>query len=102
MIKILFLIIGLLALSIPAQAHSGRLDSQGGHRVNKEWTYEGQYIEIENNQPHLEKGKITFKPGDYHYHCRPSANKIDLTTYRDGIYIPAELKEVIVVVGEEE
>jgi hypothetical protein len=94
MSKKLFLLFCFISLTTLSFAHSGRLDGQGGHRVNKEWFYDGQYIEIENNIPHLEKGSLLFKQGDYHYHCKPSANKIDLNTYRDGIYLPMPVKEI--------
>lgn len=86
--KKLFLTLSFLILPYLAFSHSGRLDGKGGHKVNKEWSYDGEYLEIENNIPHLEKGMITFKDGDYHYHCKPSVNKIDFNTYRDGIYLP--------------
>ncbi len=92
--KILFFLVGFLFLTTSVFAHSGRLDGQGGHRVNKEWTYEGQYIEIKNNQPELKEGKITFNSGDYHFHCKPSENKINVITYRDGIYLPMQIKDI--------
>lgn len=90
------LVLTLLAVIFPSLvfAHSGKLDGSGGHRINKEWVYDGEYIEIENNLPHLEKGSLVFKTGDYHYHIKPSANKIDLTTYRDGIYLPVRTEEI--------
>jgi hypothetical protein len=94
MYKKFILFIGFMLLTTHLYAHSGRLDSVGGHRVNTEWVYEGQYIEIKNNIPELKKEKILFKQGDYHFHCRPSANKIDLTHYRDGVYLPIPEKEV--------
>ena len=96
--KKLFLIIALLFSTTPSFAHSGRLDGSGGHRVNKEWIYKGQYLEIKDNTPEIKEGKIIFNLGDYHFHCKPANNKIDLTTYRNGIYIPVlynETKEVI-------
>ena len=83
-----------LSLTISAFAHSGRLDGSGGHRVNKKWIYEGKYIEIKDNQAELKEGKIIFSKGNYHYHCKPSTNKINLDTYRDGVYIPAESKSI--------
>jgi hypothetical protein len=92
----LFFLVGFLLFTISAYAHSGRLDGYGGHKVNKEWVYDGQYIEIEKNIPYLERGTIIFKAGDYHFHCKPSLNKIDLTTYRDGIYLPVSDREEVV------
>lgn len=94
MFKKIFIVITSFLISQSVLAHQGRLDGSGGHRVNKEWVYEGQYILIKDNQAELKEGKIIFKAGDYHYHCKPSANKIDITTYREGIYIPAIEKEV--------
>lgn len=90
----LFFLIGFLFLTTSLFAHSGRLDGTGGHRVNKEWIYDGQYIEIENNIPHLKKGLLIFEEGSYHFHCKPSGNKINLNTYRDGIYLPVPEKEI--------
>ena len=81
------IIVWLFVLVLSAFAHPGRLDGQGGHRTNNQWLYDGEYIEIENNIPYLEKGTLIFEPGGYHFHCKPSTNKIDLFTYRDGIYL---------------
>lgn len=94
--KKLFIALCLVFIVSPLYAHSGRLDNKGGHKVNKEWIYEGRYIEIKNNQAELKDGKIVFKKGDYHFHSKPSLNKIKYDVYRDGIYLPVkEPKEVI-------
>lgn len=75
----------IFCLSIPCYAHSGRLDGSGGHRVNKEYVYEGRYIEIKDKQMEYKVGKIIFEKGDYHYHVKPSANG-----FKNGIYIPVQ------------
>ena len=80
--KILSLIILLLFPSL-VFAHSGRLDGSGGHRVNKPYEYDGRYIVVKDGIKYYQVGKILFKEGDYHFHCRP-----DLNGFKDGIYIP--------------
>ena len=93
--KKLFIVLCLIFITSPLYAHSGRLDWKGGHKVNKEWVYEGKYIEIKDNKPEI-KENMTFKKGDYHFHCKPSLNKINLDTFRDGIYLPVkDTNEVI-------
>ena len=83
--KILFSIFVSLFLVSNVFAHSGKLDKYGGHKVTKQYTYEGRYIVIKKGIKHYESGKIVFKAGGYHYHVHPRANG-----YRDGIYIPVK------------
>jgi hypothetical protein len=92
--KRLFLLMSFLLIPILSFAHSGRLDGNGGHRVNKDWIYDGRWLEIKNNYPELKDGVIKFKKGDYHYHCKPSLNKLNSSLHRDGIYIPSNKKEI--------
>lgn len=93
--KKLFTVLCLIFMVTPCYAHSGKLDNTGGHKVNKEWIYEGKYIEIVDNYPIMWDGGKVFKEGDYHFHCKPSANRIDFSTYRDGIYIPVKDKSEV-------
>lgn len=87
--KKLILCFAMLLITLPAFAHSGRLDGSGGHRVNKEWTYEGRYVVVKESKKHYEVGKVIFEEGNYHFHIQPKFNG-----YKDGIYIPVEDKEI--------
>src|SRR3990167_1088195 len=87
-----FLIIMFIAM--PCFAHSGRLDGNGGHKVNKKWEYNGRYIVVKNNLKYYQTGKIFFDKGNYHYHCQPSVNG-----FKDGIYLPSANKDLSKVIS---
>jgi hypothetical protein len=87
--KFLFVFLCLFFTTTSSQAHSGRIDGSGGHRVNKEFVYEGRFIVINDGNKYYEFGKVVFGEGDYHFHVKPLKNG-----YLDGIYIPAKDKEV--------
>ena len=81
-----FLIVGLI-LFFPSLcfAHPGRIDGNGGHRVNKPYSYDARYIEIIDGKTHYKDGIVKFKKGDYHFHVHPGKNG-----RQDGIYVPAK------------
>lgn len=84
-------LIAVLFLSLPSLcfAHSGRIDGNGGHRVNKPYSYDGRYIEIIDGRTHYKDDTVKFRKGDYHFHVHPEKNG-----RKDGIYIPAKDNEV--------
>ena len=91
MFKKFIIVLTFLFVCSPLYAHSGRLDNNGGHNVNKEWTYNGRYIVVKNKIKYYQTGEILFKKGDYHFHCKPSRNG-----FIDGIYLPVkDIQEVI-------
>ena len=81
-----FIVLVLMMLLVtPCYAHSGRLDGNGGHRVNKPYEYTGVYYVIKDGEKQVKKGTLYFKEGEYHYHVQPTLNG-----YKDGIYIPVQ------------
>ncbi len=90
-----------LSFSSLSFAHSGRIDGNGGHRVNKPHVYDGRYIEIINGKTFYKDKVIKLRKDDYHFHVHPDKNG-----RKDGIYIPVnddKVKEVttddIVITG---
>jgi len=84
--KIIIIFSILILWSYPSFAHSGRIDSNGGHRVNKEWKYkQGKFLVMNKGNKYYEYAELLFSSGDYHFHVHPRANG-----YLDGIYLPSD------------
>lgn len=88
--KFLITILCLFGIQSAAYCHSGRIDSNGGHRVNKEKSYAGVYIIVTNGSPMVREGRVDFNPGDYHYHVHPRTNG-----FLEGTYIASGAKNSV-------
>ncbi|HDN59677.1 MAG TPA: hypothetical protein ENF20_06945 [Candidatus Marinimicrobia bacterium] len=82
----IILILLFLSITSISFAHSGRLDSNGGHRVNKKWVYEGKYLAIVNGVRTAREGKVAFFPGGYHHHVHPNY----VPHVKNGIFLPVD------------
>lgn len=89
MVKKIFLVGLFILFTMNVYAHSGRLDGTGGHRVNKEWLYQGKYIVAKDGIKHIQSGELIFNNGDYHFHCKPNRNG-----FINGFYIPIDDKDI--------
>lgn len=85
----IIILLGLI-FCLSVSAHSGRLDGQGGHRVNKKWEYEGKYIILNDGVRLPRKGIIKFFPGDYHYHIHPNY----IPNIKNGVFLPIGSQDI--------